>query len=101
VDIEVSDHPDRERFEARIDGELAGFVQYKARPDGIALTHTETLPEFGGRGVGGTLARTALEEIRARGVQVIPLCPFVSSYIKRHPEYLDLVVDRYRAEVTQ
>jgi hypothetical protein len=100
VEITVMDVPDAERYEARVDGELAGYLQYKPRPDGMAFTHTEVEPAFGGKGVGTALARTALDEVRARGGRVIPLCPFVSSFLKRHPEYADLVVERYREEVT-
>jgi len=100
VDIVVTDNQEQERFEAHVDGELAGYAQYKQRPDGIALTHFETLPAYGGRGVASTLAREAIARVRDSDAQVIPLCEFAVSYIREHPEYVDLVVERYRGEVT-
>lgn len=99
MEITVSDNPTMERYEAVVDGRLAGFAHYRMRPDGVAITHTEVLPEFEGHGIGARLARAALDDIRARGQRVIPLCPFVAAFIRRHPEYADLTVDRYRGEV--
>jgi predicted GNAT family acetyltransferase len=87
----LSDVADRGRFELGIDGELAGFVTYSLYPGVIAFNHTETLPDFAGRGVGGDLARGVLDDARARGLKVWPRCPFIRSWIERHPGYGDLV----------
>jgi uncharacterized protein len=95
--VEVVDAPERERFLATVDGESAGFIVYRLRPGLIALIHTEVDERFEGRGVGGRLARFALEEARARGLQVLPFCPFVNAWMRRHPEFSDLVPDAYRA----
>lgn len=100
MDISVTNHPERERYEVYVDGRLAGFATYQGRPEGVALVHTQVLPEFGGMGVGSRLVGHALDDIRAQGKHVIPLCPFVTDVIRRHPEYADLVVDRYRSKVT-
>lgn len=100
MDIAVTDNQAQERFEAHVDGELAGYALYKQRPDGIALTHFETLPAYGGKGVASALAHEAIARIRDSDAQVIPLCEFAVSFIREHPEYTDLVVDRYRADVT-
>jgi predicted GNAT family acetyltransferase len=88
--VTVADAPDARRYEARIDGELAGFATYMRTPDMIVFVHTEVESAHEGRGVGSTLARTALDEARELGLRVVALCPFVDGWIKRHPEYEDL-----------
>jgi len=92
VEITVVDNAKAHRFEARTpDGEVAGFLNYLARPDHLVLVHTEVKPEYDGQGVGGSLVRQVLDEVRARGLKMVPQCPFVASYLRRHPEYTDLV----------
>ena len=98
VTIEVTDAPEAKRFEARVDGELAGFIQYQKRPDAIVLIHTQVLDEFEGKGVGSVLVRRVLDDIRARGGKIIPTCPFVAEYIRRHPENVDVVAAPFRAQ---
>ena len=87
----VTDNPTRRRYEAIIDGEVAGYVYYQLREGKVALIHTEVELEREGEGVGSRLAAATLDDIRARGLQIIPVCPFIRSYLKRHPEYQDLV----------
>lgn len=90
-DIEVADNPDKRRYEVTVDGEVAGASYYRDA-DGVRIvTHTEVADEFEGQGVGSRLIAGALDDIRARGLRVTPLCPFAAAYIKRHPEYGDLV----------
>jgi predicted GNAT family acetyltransferase len=89
--VEVRDNPERSRYEAHLDDAVAGFAAYRRRGDDIVVfTHTEVDPAFEGRGVGSALARTALDDVRARGLKVIAMCPFISAYIRRHPDYADL-----------
>ena len=91
-DVVVTRNPDANRWEARVDGELAGFAAYRLREDVIMFTHTEVDDAFEGRGVGGALARTALDEVAEEGTHaVLPLCPFIKSWIGRHPDYAHLV----------
>ena len=87
----IRDNPDRRRFEAVVDGEVAGIVFYQERDGALVLVHTEVADEFEGQGIGSRLAAGTLDEARARGVSVIPMCPFIRGYIERHPEYADLV----------
>lgn len=87
----VTDHPERERYEIDVDGALAGFAEYRGRGDTRTFTHTEVDERFEGQGVGSRLIADALDDARAKGLHVIPMCPFVRAYIGRHPEYLDLV----------
>ncbi|SLM89620.1 GNAT family N-acetyltransferase [Brachybacterium nesterenkovii] len=92
--VEITDAPEASRYEARIDGELAGWADHHRSGDVVAIPHTVVLPEHGGRGVGSALVRYALDDIRARGLRIDPVCPFVASYIERHPEHQDLLADR-------
>ena len=93
----VTDNPAAGRYEIHDDdGALAGFVAYHSRPGLMAMVHTEIDPRFEGRGFGSELARGALEDARSRGLLVLPFCPFINGYIRKHPEYLDLVPDQYR-----
>lgn len=100
VDITITDHAELGRYEAHIGGDLAGFLDHKSRPDGIALVHTEVLPEFEGKGVGTVLAQHAVDDVQAKGTKIIPVCPFITRFLRRHPEYLDAVAERCRDAVT-
>jgi uncharacterized protein len=64
---------------------------YRLEPGVIELVHTDVAPKWEGKGVGGALVKGALDDVRARGLKMRPFCPFVRAYIKRHPEYQDLV----------
>lgn len=87
--VTVSDNPAANRFEAHVDGALAGFVDYELTDDTVAFTHTIVDPAFGGRGVGSALARHALDQVRADGTRrAVPICPFIKAWINRNPEYL-------------
>lgn len=96
--VAIADSPDARRYEIRVDGELAGFAQYKAKPGQIAFTHTEVDDRFEGRGLGGKLVAFALGDARERGLAALPFCPFVKGYIQRHREYVDLVPEDRRTE---
>lgn len=89
----MEDNPARHRFEILIDDSLAGFAAYQQRPGVVIFTHTEVDPAFEGKGVGGTLARAALDQVRARGDKVVARCPFIAAFIERHPEYQDLLTE--------
>ena len=96
ADIRVVDMPERSRFEVLVDGEVAGFTEYRRRPGLIAFIHTLIDPRFEGHGLGSHLVRAELSEARSQGLSVLPFCPFVRSYIAGHTEYLDLVPDDMR-----
>jgi predicted GNAT family acetyltransferase len=96
AEIVVQDNPDEQRYELLVDGSLLGDLQYRLRPDAVALIHTEVSSSLEGRGLGARLVAGALDDIRARGLQVVPICPFVRAYIRKHPDYADLVVERAR-----
>ena len=88
----VTDAPTRERFEARDEtGALAGVVTYQLTGNVIAYTHTEVEPQFEGKGVGSTLARAVMDDARARGRTVVPICPYLAGWLGRHPGYEDII----------
>ena len=91
TEFQVLDNRAKRRYEAIVDGEVAGYVFYQQREDALVLIHTEVAEEFEGKGVGSRLAAGTLDEIRTRGLRIVPVCPFIKSYIERHPEYADLV----------
>jgi uncharacterized protein len=94
ADVDVTDNPAERRYEARVEGDaLAGFAAYRLRgEDVIVFTHTEVDPAHEGEGIGGALARGALDDVRARGERrVVALCPFIAAWVRRHPDYQDLL----------
>jgi predicted GNAT family acetyltransferase len=91
ADDAVTNNPEAGRYEIRIDGRLAGFAAYVVEADKIVFTHTEIDDAFEGQGLGSRLAKAALDDVRAHHEAAAPQCPFISGYIKRHPEYADLV----------
>jgi uncharacterized protein len=96
--IEMADAPDRDRYELSIDGEVVGFSVYRARPGLIAFVHTEVDERLQGRGLADRLIRFALEDVRTRGLAVLPFCPFVKAFIERHREFAALVPDTYKEQ---
>jgi predicted GNAT family acetyltransferase len=98
--VEVHDDPDAQRYLATIDGAPVGSAFYTREGARVTFTHTEVSDAFGGRGVGGALAKAALDDARARNEQVVPQCPFIARYIARHPDYLALVPEPLRADIT-
>jgi predicted GNAT family acetyltransferase len=89
--LTVRDDSANDRFEVVDEsGVVAGYAAYRRHSDRIVFTHTVVDDAFEGRGVGSTLVRAALDAARDEGLRVVPQCPFVRSYIERHPEYADL-----------
>ncbi len=79
------------RYEMVVDG-VTAFVTYVRQGDRLTLVHTEVPPTLGGRGIGSSLATAVLEDVRGRGLRIVPDCEFIAVFIKRHPEFSDLVV---------
>lgn len=98
MELVVEDNPDRSRYEAHADGQFAGFISYHLSQNAIAFTHTETEPRFQGKGIADRLVRSVLDDAAARGLGVLPYCPFVRGWLDKHPDYLKLVPEDRRAE---
>jgi predicted GNAT family acetyltransferase len=96
----VTDNPSASRYELHVGTELAGFVEYTLRQHDtvISLVHTEIEPAFQGKGLATHLARYSLDDARKRGLGVLPFCPYINSWIKKHPDYTDLVPEGRRAD---
>jgi uncharacterized protein len=87
---EVRDNPERGRFEVQV-GDAVAYAEYRQVGNALLFSHTEVPEGLEGQGVGSRLIRGALEATKARGLGVIPICPFVAGYIREHPEYRELV----------
>jgi predicted GNAT family acetyltransferase len=90
ADVEVTNNTEAHRFEVNLEGETA-FAEYRLKPGQIILPHTVVPPAFAGKGVAGALAIAAFGYARAEGLKVIPTCPFMSAWVKKHPEQQDIV----------
>jgi len=90
-DVTVRDNPAELRYEAREGDRLLGEIRYRTEPGLVVLVHTDVASSAEGSGVGSALVAGALDDIRSRGLRVVPLCPFVAAHIRRHPEYDTLV----------
>jgi uncharacterized protein len=92
MELNVVDNAAQHRFEIHADGKLAAFAQYRLDEPGVySFSHTHTMPEFAGHGIATTLIQGVLEQVRAAGDSVLPFCPFVNAYLRKHPEDVDLV----------
>jgi uncharacterized protein len=92
-DISIGKDEAAGRYELRIGGRRVGLADFYRRGNTVVIPHTETSPEFGGRGLASRLVRYCLDDIRGQHLRVDPACPFVAAYIRKHPEYADLVAD--------
>ncbi|QAY72316.1 N-acetyltransferase [Agromyces protaetiae] len=83
----------RSRYVIRVDGVTAGFSAFEEEPGRVVFTHTVVKPEFEGMGIGSRLAKAALDDVVARGLVIVPVCPFIHAYLRRHSEYAASVVE--------
>ena len=90
----VTDVPEVSRYEIRDGEQLLGHADYQRRGDTVVFTHTEVDQDSGRSGLGSTLVRAALDDVRAKGGAVVPQCSFVRGWIEKHDEYADLVAAR-------
>lgn len=92
--VNVTDNPDQQRYEAHVEDALAGILDYRVSGSVVELPHTKVDPAFEGQGVGSALVKYALDDIAAGDRSVVPSCPFVAAWIDRHPDYRGLVAER-------
>lgn len=78
------------RYEIYLGDTRVGYASYRREQGRIVFTHTVVDPAYEGRGFGGRLVAFALDDVRRQGLLIVPLCPFVAAYVKRHPKYADL-----------
>jgi uncharacterized protein len=87
----VRDNPEESRYEIRDGDHVLGAAAYERRGDTTVFTHTAVDPDAGQNGLGSTLVRAALDDVRSSGGSVVAQCSFVRGWIERHPDYADLV----------
>lgn len=87
MSVAVTDNSERQRFEVRDEGRLAGFLEYERAAGAVTLLHTEVDPAFGGRGLGGQLVRFAAEETARAGLRLAVVCEYARGWLTKHPEY--------------
>jgi predicted GNAT family acetyltransferase len=87
------------RYEIHVDGTLAGYAEYHEDEGALAFPHTVVEDAFEGQGLGSELVRGALDDVRSQGRLIHPFCPYVRSWIGKHPEYRDLVEDPERFDL--
>ena len=96
METTVRDNPGESRYEIRDGDRVLGHADYERSGDTTVFVHTEVDPDAGQDGLGSTLVRAALDDVRGKGGSVVPLCPFVRGWIDRHPDYADLVATSRR-----
>lgn len=95
----VTDNPAAQRFELLLDGRVVGHADYEVQDETLVITHVVVQQQLEGRGYGSMLTRAVLEAARERRMSVLPLCSFARSYLRRNPEFVDLVPGEQRALV--
>lgn len=95
--ITIEHQPDQKRFAVILENGTA-YTAYMVVGEKIIFTHTEVPIGHEGKGIGSVLAKTALDYARAQNLKVMPICPYVGGYIKKHPEYKDLLQDGFRVD---
>ena len=92
-DLQIVDNPARQRYEAHLGGRAVGYTEYRRVRGRTIFVHTEVDPAMEGKGVGGRLAAGALDDVRAKGLTFSVKCPFIASWLRRHPGYDDIRVE--------
>ena len=89
MDTRVVRDDERSVYELYVDGARKGLIAFRERSGRVVMIHTEVDESLEGQGLGSRLVADALADVRARGLTVTPLCPFVAAYIRTHPEAAD------------
>ena len=90
-ELSLKDNTDLNRFELEVEGNIA-FLEYKRSRDWLFLIHTEVPETMEGKGVGSTIIQKTLQYAKDNNYKIVPICPFVQSYLKRHKEWHDIIV---------
>ncbi len=93
LSAQVRDNKEARRYELHVDGGLV-LADYRLNGNRLAITHTETPPALQGRGLAGQLVRGIVEDARARGLKIVPLCSYIAAWFQRHPEESDLLAEK-------
>lgn len=96
----VTDNPDQNRYEIKL-GDAVAILVYRKHGETINLIHTEVPESLGGHGLANKLAQFALKDAHAQNLMVVASCPFVTAYIRRHPDYISLLTEAEKERFTQ
>lgn len=91
ADLQVIHNEAQQRYELRQEGRVLGFAEYRPAGPALLFSHTEIEEGHEGQGLGSRLVRGALDDVRAQGRAVVPMCPFVAAFMREHREYAELV----------
>ncbi len=94
-ELNIINNTQRQRFEFPVDDDFA-YLEYRWYRKNLALMHTEVPRKVQGKGIAGLLAKFALDYARKNDIKIMVYCPYVAAYLKRHPEYADLVDRNYQ-----
>lgn len=89
--VDVRNNEQESQFETTVDGHVAIAAYDLEDPNRIVFTHTEVPEALSGRGIAGHIVKYALDHARSHNLTVVPQCAYVAAYVKRHPEYQDLL----------
>ena len=92
--LKITDNTNQQRFETPVGNEFA-FISYRFEHGNLALMHTEVPEQFEGKGIASKLAQFAFEQAKQQHIKVLVYCPYISTWLKRHPEYNELVRKDY------
>ena len=95
--LELTHNPATQRYEAKLEGKVIAFIEYRDTSSVRSLTHTKVNDNLEGQGISSQLVKFALEEIKSSDSGLVPMCPFVAAYVQRHREYAELVAPAHRA----
>jgi uncharacterized protein len=96
--LELTLNAAAQRYEARLEGHVVAFIEYRDAANARSLTHTKVNEDLEGQGIGGQLVKFALEGMKSSGSSLVPICPFVATYVQRHREYAELVAPAHRTQ---
>ncbi len=96
LDPDIRDEAENKRYALTVDGETA-VVIYNLIQGGLMVTETIVPIPLEGRGIASRMARHVLADVKGRGLVILPVCPFFAAYLKKHPEWADVVHPTYRA----
>ena len=89
--VTVANAPERRRYELRLEGAVIGFATYRLVGRRVVFIHTEVDDAYSGQGLAARLAKFALDDVRAAGKRIVPVCPYIADYLRTHHEYDDIV----------
>lgn len=94
MEFKIRENIEKKRFETEVENKIA-LIEYIRAEDKMYLTHTEVPKELEGKGIASSMAKQVLQQIKDENLKLVPLCPFIASYIRRHPEWKEILAKGY------